>query len=292
MGQSKLGAKQGGEPAVDFVVGDPGDLFPQASPLIYGSLDEVACQEDAFRLVIAEDRREPLKQISKFCRSRGIPFAHWSMLWSKEIDVRHLDALGISEFVDLDGNSVKLKGRNRGRIVVRAGEPGVTRDNRVVLHEASSQKRLLVILAGSSGYVSVGSNSTFVETILTVNSHGKITVGADCMFASGIEVNQSDSHHIFDIATGMRVNPSKNVDFGNHVWVGRNAQLLAGFSIGAGSIVGACSVSSANFGDNLIVAGNPAKIVREGIVWSRDLIKHFDHHHADEAHDQNYREFL
>lgn len=292
MGQSKLGAKYGGEPVADFVIGDPGDLFPQASPSIYDSLDEVASKEDAFRLVIAEDRREPLRQISNFCKSRGIPFAHWSMLWSTQIDVRHLDALGISEFEDLDGNSVILKGRNKGHIVVRVGEPGVTRDNRVVLHEVSSQKRLLVILSGSSGEVSVGKDSTFVEAILTVNSHGTITVGADCMFASGIEVNQSDSHHIFDIATGKRVNPSKNIEFGNHVWVGRKAQLLPGFSIGAGSIVGACSVSSSKFGDNLIVAGNPAKVVREGIVWSRDLIKNFDHHQAYAAHDQNFRDYL
>lgn len=43
---------------------------------------------------------------------------------------------------------------------------------------------------------------------------------------------QTDHHHIFDQNTYKRINISKDIQIGNHVWVGRDVELLAGASIG------------------------------------------------------------
>jgi len=45
--------------------------------------------------------------------------------------------------------------------------------------------------------------------------------------------------------------------------IGSNATILCGLTIGAGSIVGAGSVVIDNVPENVIVAGNPAKIIRQ-----------------------------
>jgi acetyltransferase-like isoleucine patch superfamily enzyme len=45
--------------------------------------------------------------------------------------------------------------------------------------------------------------------------------------------------------------------------IGSNATILCGLTIGAGSLVGAGSVVIDNVPENVIVAGNPAKIIRQ-----------------------------
>ena len=50
---------------------------------------------------------------------------------------------------------------------------------------------------------------------------------------------------------------------GERVFIGARAFLLPGVSIGAHSIVGACSVVTRSVPPYLIVAGNPAKLVRK-----------------------------
>lgn len=50
---------------------------------------------------------------------------------------------------------------------------------------------------------------------------------------------------------------------GDDVWVGFNATILKGVIIGVRSIVAACSVATRDVPPCGIVAGNPAKVVRE-----------------------------
>ena len=49
----------------------------------------------------------------------------------------------------------------------------------------------------------------------------------------------------------------------DNVWVGANSTILPGVTIGENTIVGAGSVVTKSFEKNLIVAGNPARILRK-----------------------------
>lgn len=49
---------------------------------------------------------------------------------------------------------------------------------------------------------------------------------------------------------------------GNDVWIGRDATILPGVTIGDGAIVGACSVVASDVPACAVVAGNPARVVR------------------------------
>jgi acetyltransferase-like isoleucine patch superfamily enzyme len=55
---------------------------------------------------------------------------------------------------------------------------------------------------------------------------------------------------------------SSPIKIGNDVWIGANALILKGVSIAYGAVVGAGSVVTKDVESKVIVAGNPAKIVK------------------------------
>ena len=57
--------------------------------------------------------------------------------------------------------------------------------------------------------------------------------------------------------------PNAPVKIEDAVWIGVNCTILKGVTIGEGSVVGAGSVVTKNVPPWTIVAGNPARIIRE-----------------------------
>lgn len=96
-----------------------------------------------------------------------------------------------------------------------------------------------------------------------------LTVGDDVMIASNVEIHTDDAHPIFDVESGRRINWSKNVDIGNHVWIASRAIIRPGTSIGDGSVVGLNSIVKGRFPNNCIIAGTPARVVRRNVAWER-----------------------
>ena len=78
-------------------------------------------------------------------------------------------------------------------------------------------------------------------------------------------------HPIFDVATGERINGAEDVVLGDRVWVGRNASLNKGARVGAGAIIGNSAVVTGAIPPGVIAAGAPARVIREGVRWSRDF---------------------
>ncbi|MCJ2094246.1 acyltransferase [Methylobacterium sp. J-001] len=59
---------------------------------------------------------------------------------------------------------------------------------------------------------------------------------------------------------------------GNHVWIANQATLLKGSTIGDNAIIGAHAVVTGVLPPHCMAAGNPARIVREDVIWRSDLI--------------------
>jgi acetyltransferase-like isoleucine patch superfamily enzyme len=51
------------------------------------------------------------------------------------------------------------------------------------------------------------------------------------------------------------------IEIGNNVFVGAKSLIMPGVSIGSNSIIAAGSIVTKSFGEDLIIAGNPAKII-------------------------------
>jgi maltose O-acetyltransferase len=56
---------------------------------------------------------------------------------------------------------------------------------------------------------------------------------------------------------------SKPVVIESDVWIGFNSTILKGVTIGTGAIVAACSLVTKDVPPKTIVAGNPARLIRD-----------------------------
>lgn len=96
----------------------------------------------------------------------------------------------------------------------------------------------------------------------------KIKIGDDCMFSCEIVCWNTDWHKIFDKNTKKLLNEEKDIEIGNHVWIGRGVSILKGAKIPDGCIVGINSIVTKPFEEkDAVIAGNPAKVVKHNIVW-------------------------
>lgn len=81
----------------------------------------------------------------------------------------------------------------------------------------------------------------------------------------------TDGHSILDANSGEILNEPKGVvTIGNHVWVGEAARITKNARIHDNSIIGGGAVAYKDYEEsNVVIAGNPGKIVRRNITWDR-----------------------
>jgi len=105
----------------------------------------------------------------------------------------------------------------------------------------------------------------------------EITIGSHCLISWNVGIADSDFHPLdpakrkrdamaLNPLLGSRSRPripTEPVHIGNNVWIGMGAIILKGVSIGTNSVVGAGAVVSRSVPANVVVAGNPAKIVKK-----------------------------
>lgn len=127
-----------------------------------------------------------------------------------------------------------------------------------------------IIIRGNNCIITIAEGTTFGGIrIINVGTSNTITIGKECLFSDQIEIWASDTHAIYS-DNNMWVNKEKPVIIGNRVWVGSRAIILKGVKVGDGAIVGMGAVLTKDVNKKTIVAGNPAKVIRENIDWSLD----------------------
>ncbi|TXE64167.1 acyltransferase [Serratia nematodiphila] len=92
-----------------------------------------------------------------------------------------------------------------------------------------------------------------------------ISIGAGCNISWGCQFLDDDFHKL---NYHDKKNRDKRISIGDHVWIGCNVSVLKGTTIASGCVVAANSVVSGDFlMENCLIAGNPAKVVKENISW-------------------------
>ena len=116
----------------------------------------------------------------------------------------------------------------------------------------------------------IGDNCRLGDNV-HIAANEKVVIGDNCLMASKIFI--SDCSHGNYSGTDNISTPfdhpeerelvSRPVLIGKNVWIGENVCILSGVSIGDGCIIGANSVVTKSVPDYCIVAGAPAKVLKQ-----------------------------
>lgn len=110
------------------------------------------------------------------------------------------------------------------------------------------------VLSMRSGYMNYGAK---------IYCFNKISMGNDVRISEGVTIRDSDNHTILD----GRHQKSSPISIGDHVWIGLNSTILKGVTIGDGAIIAAGAVVVHDVPPKSIVAGIPARVIRENVEW-------------------------
>lgn len=110
-------------------------------------------------------------------------------------------------------------------------------------------------------------------------NNDQLIIGKFCMIASDVKFIMNGANHLTDTISSYPFSifgngwheamkgkefPNKgNVFVGNDVWIGYNATIMAGVTIGDGAIIAANATVVKNVKPYTIVGGNPAKIIKK-----------------------------
>jgi acetyltransferase-like isoleucine patch superfamily enzyme len=98
-----------------------------------------------------------------------------------------------------------------------------------------------------------------------LNIGHRLEIGRGTTIAWGCEFLDRDGHFIQYEGKTER---EGSIIIGDHVWIGSHVKILKGVHVANNSVVAAGSVLTKSFEEeNVLIAGNPAKIVRRGVKW-------------------------
>ncbi|WP_083191731.1 acyltransferase [Formosa haliotis] len=110
--------------------------------------------------------------------------------------------------------------------------------------------------------ISIGDN-TSINNGVSLVAEKNITIGKNVLMGYNCQVTDSNFH---DLHPKKRLQPDNNpkaVKIGNNVFLGNNVTILKGVELGDNTVVGAASVVTKSFPENVILAGNPAKVIQK-----------------------------
>lgn len=88
-------------------------------------------------------------------------------------------------------------------------------------------------------------------------NYNPIAIGDDFLAAGGLTINTAGHNPDTMAGTG------KPITIGKRVWCGLNVTILGGVTIGDDAVIGACSLVTKDVPSGAIVAGVPARVIRQ-----------------------------
>lgn len=111
-----------------------------------------------------------------------------------------------------------------------------------------------------AGRIEIG-DYVFIGPGVRISAANEITIGNNCLIASGVYITDSDWHGLYNrVALPDLFRP---VTIHDNVWLGDSCIVLKGVTIGENSVVGAGAVVTRDVPPNTVVSGNPAQEVKK-----------------------------
>lgn len=109
--------------------------------------------------------------------------------------------------------------------------------------------------------IRIGSHA-FINYNVSIMDRGRVSIGDHVLIAPNVVITTSN-HPLDPMVRREPVGIASPVTIGNDVWIGANATILPGVTLGNNVVVGAGAVVTRDVPSNTLVAGVPARKVRD-----------------------------
>lgn len=106
-------------------------------------------------------------------------------------------------------------------------------------------------------------HDSFINEHVQITAGDRVEIGDECAIGRDVVIRSFDGHTVLNESYLI----SKPIKIGHHVWIGQGANVLKGVNIGDGAIVAANAVVTKDVPAQSAVVGNPAKVVKENVIW-------------------------
>lgn len=123
-----------------------------------------------------------------------------------------------------------------------------------------------IIVARYGGSITIGAGCGISGS--TIYAMNNIEIGERVLIGGNCKIIDNDFHPLHEnkrISQHYKDIKSKPIKIGDGCFIGANSIILKGTTLGRNVVVGAGSVVHGTFPENVIIAGNPARIVKENI---------------------------
>lgn len=200
----------------------------------------------------------------------------------RQVDLSQRERVG-SNYYKLEAGNVLYVGG--GSVLSKNSRINFYGENSLVYVEVNNPNANLKIDIFNHSIVYIGANCIFNGTLNIMCSESEnVLIGNFCMFSYGITIRNSDAHPIFDIDNLVRINKAKTVMIGDHCWISQGCLILKGTRLNINTILGAGTIIANKVTEaNSIYIGNPAKLIKTGVIWDRKCVHASVPHRSVEA---------
>ncbi len=115
--------------------------------------------------------------------------------------------------------------------------------------------------------ISIG-DGTAINGSTEIVSFKKIDIGNHCWFAREVIIRDNDGHKI-SYGGQTPIHNIVPVKIGDHCWLGQRSMILKGVNLGNDVVIAAGAVVTKNAERGSLVAGVPARIIRNDVQWEK-----------------------
>ena len=208
-----------------------------------------------------------LKTLKRFAKISLIKSIFITLKYSNNKSIKNIVEFHKKSIIQIEnGAIISNKGRfqfnySRFKNNKNFGYLYMTDKSKLIINNDFLMNRGTDIFIGEGAILELGSGYSMDN--LQIQCLKNIKIGENIVISRDVIIRDSDSHDILD---GKHIQ-TKEIEIGNHVWIGLRVIILKGVKIGDGAIIGAGSIVTKDVPPNCLAIGIPAKVIKENVQW-------------------------